>query len=304
LAEVHYGIDVGGTKTEFAVFDDSWSRVDSHRIDTPTTHYPEFISALQSLVNEADAVYGADCSVGVGLTGIVDRAGNSFSVNVPCLNGNAVQKDLAKAIGRDVRCINDVRAFALSEARGGAADGFGTMVGIILGTGAASGYCRAGIPRIGVDGVAGEWGHIPISAPMVDRYDLPIFDCSCGKSGCMEAYVSGPGLARLGHYFVGPELDSIECVARMRRGDQAATEVFGIWIDCVASVIGQLVLHDNPEAIVIGGGMSNIDELFDRLPEAAAQFMLTDLAPPPILRAKFGDDSGVRGAAMVGGQAP
>lgn len=174
---MHYGIDVGGTKIEFAVFDRSFSRVHTHRISTPSTDYKQFLAEIRVLVHGADEDYGEQPSVGLGLAGIVDRRGGSFSTNVPCLNGHRVSADLSDAIGRDVACINDVRAFALSEARGGAAEGFPSMVGVILGTGSASGFCRNGVPRIGADGVAGEWGHIPIPATVVTRHELPLFDC-------------------------------------------------------------------------------------------------------------------------------
>ena len=251
-------------------------------------------------MDEADAEYGSTSSVGVGLAGIVDRAGISFSVNVPCLNGKNVQTDLSQALDRDVRCINDVRAFALSEARGGAAEGFGTMVGVILGTGAASGYCRGGIPRLGTNGVAGEWGHLPIASTLVDQHNLPLFRCSCGALGCIELYVAGPGLARLAHHCTGDDIDTYECLARMRRGDKSALAAFDIWIDCVAGVFAQLILHVNPDAIVIVGGLSDIAELYDRLPAAVNRILLPGVTSPPIRRAVFGDDSGARGAAIVG----
>ena len=297
---MHFGIDVGGTKTEFAVFDQAFARVHSLRINTPIDDYNQFLKTIAKLVKDGDRDFGADSTVGVGVTGIVDEAGRSFSANVPCLNKNDVRTDLRQAIGRDVHCINDVRAFALSEARGGAAEGFSTMVGIILGTGAASGFCRDGVPRIGTDGVAGEWGHLSMPATLMQKYDLPMYDCTCGKSGCIEMYVSGPGLSRLATHFFGEDCTSVKCVAEMRRGNKVAKRVFDIWIDCVGDVVAQLVLHSNPDIIVIGGGMSNIEELYDCLPNAAQRLLLTGVTTPPIRRAMFGDDSGVRGAAIVG----
>jgi len=299
---MHYGIDVGGTKTEFAVFDENFERVRTHRVDTPTENYDDYLGLIKSLVGDADLDFGRESTVGVGVTGIVDRRGNSLSANVPCINGRNVQKDLTDKIGRSVRCINDVRAFALSEARGGAAKGYKTMVGVILGTGAASGYCQNGVPMIGVNGVAGEWGHLPIDASLVSEFDLPIYNCSCGKAGCFELYVSGPGLTRLASHFSGRHVDSVECISRMRDGEPDASRSFSVWLECLSSVFTQLVLHSNPEVIVIGGGMSNIDEIYDLLPGLMAKKLLSCVAPPPILKAKFGDDSGVRGAAIVGAE--
>ncbi len=297
---MHYGIDVGGTKTEFAVFDSKFNRQHSHRIKTPTGNYNEFLDAIRSLVSDGDREYDDNCSIGIGITGIVNAEGQSFSTNVPCLNGHQVRSDLIAAIGREVRCINDVRAFALSEAQGGAAEGFRTMVGIILGTGAASGYCREGKPRIGMDGVAGDWGHLSVPATFIRRHGLPLFECTCGKAGCIEMYVSGQGLGRLAGYTLGDSVSSKAVVARMRNGDQRATEVFDVWVDCFGHVVAQQVLQNNPDVIVVGGGMSNIEELYDKVPAAADRYLYDDLHAPPIRRAMFGDDSGVRGAAIIG----
>lgn len=297
---MHYGVDIGGTKIEFAVFDANYDRVSSRRIDTLTDNYEDFLAFIQNLVIEADKKYGANNSVGVGLPGIVNRKAISYSINVPCLNGNNVQQDLCGALDRDVRCINDVLAFALSEGRGGAADGCDSLVGVILGTGAASRYCSNGKPQTDADGVAGEWGHLPIAATLIDRYKLPLIQCSCGAIACIENYIAGPGLARLYSDRLGEQVDVAEGVARMRSGDTSAEEVFSLWIDCVASAFAQIVLHVNPEVIVVGGGLSNINELYDRLPGTLQNYLFNGLSPPPIRRAMFGDDSGVRGAAIMG----
>ena len=299
---MHFGIDVGGTKTEFAVFDENFERVHSCRVSTPRDDYEQYLQTLKSLIKRGDEEFGGRNTIGVGITGVLDRQGCSLSVNVPCTNGNNVERDLAEIIGRPVRCINDVRAFALSEAQGGAAEGFRTMVGVILGTGSASGYCLDGFPVLGINGVAGEWGHLPIDVRLATEFDLPVYDCPCGLSACQELYVSGQGLARLAEHFSGEALDSLTCVSRMRSGDAPASRAFGVWLECVSAVVSQLVLHINPEVIVIGGGMSKIEEIYTLLPEAVSGKLLKGVPTPPILQAKFGDDSGVRGAAIVGAQ--
>ena len=299
---MHIGFDIGGTKTVFAIFDANYERVESQRFETRAGTYEDYLAGVEDLVREADGSFPGSHTVGVGITGVVNGAGQSLSVNVPCINGMNVQRDLTVRLGRTVRCVNDVRAFALSEARGGAAEGFRTMVGIILGTGAASGYCLAGEPVLGTDGVAGEWGHLPVDAVIADRYALPIYACSCGKRGCQEQYVSGPGLGRLASHFTGMELDSRACVDRMRQGDPGATRAFEAWLACLSGVVSQLILHLNPAAIVIGGGLSNIDEIYSRLPAETKGRLLDCVPMPPILRARFGDDSGVRGAAIMGAQ--
>ncbi len=299
---MHYGIDVGGTKTEFAVFDQSFARIHSHRIPTPKDNYSKFLESVYKQIRSADEIHGNRCSVGLGLVGLIDKCGVSYSVNVPCLNRHTVSEDLSQMIGRRVSCINDVRAFALSEARGGAADEYGTMVGVVLGTGSSSGFCRNGVPCVGANGIAGEWGHTAISATVLDRNGLSLFDCACGKKGCIEMYASGRGLANLATHFMNETVGAAECVTRMRAGDWVARKVFHVWIDCVADIFSQIIVHSNPDAIVVGGGMSNVDELYDLLPGAVEAMLPQEAGPPPIRRAMFGDDSGVRGAAIVGAE--
>jgi len=297
---MHYGIDVGGTKTEFAVFDGAFEKVSSHRISTPTENYEEFLSAISGLVSDADSTDGVSCSVGVGHNGIVDSDGRSFSANVPCINGKQVKENLTRLLDRRVQCLNDVHAFALSEAQGGAGDGYASMVGVILGTGVMGTMCNGGEVESGATGIAGEWGHIPIAATLAERYQLPLYECPCGLTACAECYISGPGLARLASHELNDKVSSYDCIERMRDGDPAAVSTFTIWIELVASSISQVILHTNPEVIVIGGGMSAVDELFERLPDATRQFLFKGVSPPPILRAKYGDASGVRGAAIAG----
>lgn len=297
---MHYGIDVGGTKTEFAVFDSAFEPLNRSRVATHTEDYEKFLSTIRDLVLAEDARQGEACSVGVGFNGIVDCDGLSYSVNVPCLNRKRVKNDLAEVLGRPVGCLNDVRAFALSEARGGAGHGYETVVGMVLGTGVMGTFCRDGVPRMGASGVAGEWGHVPVSATLVRDLDLPLFECACGLTACTECYISGPGLERLARHFLNRDISSRDCIALMRSGDAAAGRVFDAWIDLVASSISQVILHQDPEAIVIGGGMSCIDEIFIRLPQATKKFLFEGVNVPPILKARYGDASGVRGAAIHG----
>ena len=299
-----YGLDIGGTKSEFAAFDDDLNRAHTHRIATPTDDYDQFLEAIGDVVARADAQFGSTGSVGVGLPGVVNRAGRSFSVNVPCLTGRNVQAGLARVLGREVVVINDGRAFALSEAHGGAAQGYARMVGAILGTGAVGGYCIHGRLEAGRDGVAGEWGHLPLAATVRERHDLPLYPCGCGARGCIECYVSGPGLARIYRHAGGSRISVPELVRRMRAGDALCARAIEIWIDCLASCFAQLVLHVNPDVIVVGGGLSRIPELYDRMPAALAGYLFGDIEPPAIVSAKYGDASGVRGAAIIGARNP
>ena len=297
-----YGLDIGGTKSEFAAFDKELNRAYTHRIATPTDNYDQFLRAIGDVVKGADVQFGSTGSVGVGLPGIVDRSGRSFSVNVPCLTGRKVQAGLSRVLSRAVAAINDGRAFALSEAHGGAAQGHARVSGAILGTGAVGGYYIQGRLEAGRDGVAGEWGHLPIAATVRERHALPLYKCGCGASGCIECYVSGPGLSRIYQHVAGSRLSVPKLVLRMRAGDALCAKAFGIWIDCLASCFAQLVLHVNPDIIVVGGGLSRIPELYEQVPGALSRYLFADIEPPAIVRAKYGDASGVRGAAIVGAQ--
>ena len=198
-----YGLDIGGTKAEFAVFDNELNCVHTRRIATPTSDYNRLTQSVRELVDGADDSFGRVESLGVGVPGIRDRDGRSFSVNVPCLNGHDVKSDLAAQLGRTVVAINDGRAFALSEAHGGAGERHDSMVGVILGTGAFGGYCIGGQLQGGRNGVAGEWGHVSIAATVRERHGLPLHRCGCGALGCVECYISGSGMSRIHHHLAG-----------------------------------------------------------------------------------------------------
>ena len=280
----------------FAAFDAAFAQLDEHRIETVTSDYRVFAEALVGLIRDADQTYGSAATVGIGINGIVDPSGRSYSVNVPCINGKQVPVDLGGLLGRPVQCINDVRAFALSEANGGAGHAYRTMAGVILGTGAMGTLCVDGEVQSGAGGVAGEWGHLPIAATLVERHKLPLFSCACGQTACAECYVSGPGLGRLATHYLGENVDSHECIARMRAGDTHADGVFDIWVDLVAGCLAQIVLHVDPDVIIVGGGMSTIDEFYERLTRLWPNHVFEGVKLPPVLPARFGATSGVRGA--------
>ena len=297
-----YGVDIGGTKTEFAVFDDDLTRLHTRRVETQTRDYDRLVKSIRELVEEAGSQFTPVGSLGIGLPGIRDRRGRSFAVNVPCVTGKNVKRDRSAVLKMTVETINDGRAFALSEAHGGAGQGHDPMVGVILGTGVFGGYCIDGNLQVGSDGVAGEWGHLPIPATVRERYELPLHRCGCGKRGCIEAYVSGRGLSQLHAHVANSPVSPQELVQGMRAGEKSCKDAFRIWIDCLASCFAQLILHINPEIIVVGGGLSKIDELYRLLPPTLAQHLFGGVLPPDIVPAKFGDASGVRGAAIVAAQ--
>ena len=297
-----HGLDIGGTKTELAVFDDKLTCLHTRRIVTPTSDYDRFIQSIRELVEDTDSQFESVDSIGIGVPGIRDRHGRSYSVNVPCLTGKNVRDDLSAVLNKPVAVINDGRAFALSEAHGGAGQGQDPMIGVILGTGAFGGYCIDGRLQGGRDGVAGEWGHLAIAATVRDRHALPLHRCGCGAMGCIEAYVSGRGLSRIHAHVAGSTLSAKRLVERMRGGEESCNRAFDIWIDCVASCFVQMILHINPEIIVVGGGLSQIRELYRQLPQALSKYLFGGVQPPSIVPAKFGDASGVRGAAIFAAQ--
>ncbi len=298
-----YGLDVGGTKTEIAIFDRQLNKVDSWRIVTPKNNYQIFLSALTDMVLEADRKLGVVGSLGVGMVGVVDSMGRSLSANVQCANGMKVAEDLEKLLQRPVAISNDTRCFALSEATGGAGEGYSRMFGAIIGTGAAGGLCINGELYKSANGIAGEYGHHPIGAHIQQKYKLPILSCGCGLVGCLEKYISGPGLAYLYSFFSEKEnATAHECMEAYRKAEPVAIKAFSCYMDVLGSSFASLVMDYDPDVIVIGGGISQLDEVLEALPTAIRPHVFKGINIPVIARAKFGDSSGVRGAAILGGQ--
>ncbi|MEN0037589.1 MAG: ROK family protein [Cellvibrio sp.] len=298
-----YGLDVGGTKTEIAIFDRNLNKVDSWRIATPKLNYPLFLSALTDMVLEADRKFDVVGSLGVGMVGVIDSMGRSLSANVPCANGKLIADDLTKLLQRPVAISNDTRCFALSEAAGGAGEGYARMFGAIIGTGAAGGLCVNGELYKSANGIAGEYGHHPIGAHIQQKYKLPILSCGCGLVGCLEKYISGPGLAYLYGFFSEKEnATAHECIEAYRKKEPIAIKAFSCYMDILGSSFASLVMDYDPDVIVIGGGISQLDEVLLTLPSAIRPHLFRGVNIPVIVRAKFGDSSGVRGAAILGSQ--
>ena len=299
---VLYGLDIGGTKVEFGVFDARLNRLHTVRSPTPTDDYDLFLRTVHDIVADADRRFQATGTVGIGLPGIIDRQGKSYAVNVPCLTGRDAKADLARMLERPIEIINDGRAFALSEAHSGAAEGHECMIGATLGTGVVGGYCIDGRLQAGRDGIAGEWGHIPLASSVRTRHGLPLLVCRCGATACAECYVSGPGMSRIHEHLTETRMPVKDIVGGMREDDASCERTFDIWIDCVASCLASMVLHINPGIIVIGGGLSAIEEIYQRLPGALSGHLPARIEPPGIVPARHGGTSGVRGAAIVGAQ--
>ncbi|AXA92968.1 ROK family protein [Massilia sp. YMA4] len=305
-AERHgwHGIDIGGTKIELVAYDGAFAEVFRERIATPGVDFAAFVAAIVSLVARGDAALRGRAPVGIGLPGIIDTAtGRQVSSNVPALNGREVAATLQQALERPVAIGNDCQCFALSEAQGGAADGLPTMFGAIVGTGAGGGYCAEGRLQRGFNGIAGEWGHWTIPAPLLARHALPLLECPCGKQGCLERYVSGPGMSSLHAHYGGSGAEPLAIVARAATGDAAATRALGVHLDLLGHALAGIVLACDPHAIVLGGGLSNLSHLYQQLPAAVQRHLFRGVRVPPILPPRFGAAGGARGAALLARQA-
>lgn len=217
--EMRYGFDIGGTKIEMAAYDRRLNQVLLQRVRTPTGDYGEFVACIAGLVEQADRELHTRGSIGIGLPGITDPVSRrQLAINVPCLTGHCTADDLTLALARPIAIENDCRCFALSEASTPQTAHLPLVFGAIIGTGAGGGLVVNRQLHKGRNGLAGEWGHMPISAQLAQRYDLPLFGCNCGLTGCFERYVSGSGLLALSRHLAHPAADVPALVASYRAG--------------------------------------------------------------------------------------
>lgn len=297
---LRYGFDIGGTKIEMAAYDAQLNQVLCQRVSTPTGNYREFLSCIADLVGRADRSLHAHGSIGIGLPGITNpRTRRQLAVNVPCLTGHCLADDLAVELARPVEIENDCRCFALSEASTPQTEQLEVVFGAIIGTGAGGGLVMNKRLHKGRNGLAGEWGHTPISAQLAQRYDLPLFVCNCGLTGCFERYVSGSGLLALSQHFGHGAANVPELIASYRRGDTLAQRLMVIYVDILASALANLQLLLDVDAFVLGGGLSNVRELYSLLPSAMSHWLLPGAEPARVYPPVHGDSSGVRGAALL-----
>lgn len=300
-AALNYGIDIGGTKIELVACDAEFEVRHRRRIATPQGDYAGFLAALEALVADADAELGsAGAAVGIALPGVRDRrSGLQLSANVPSLTGRSVAADLQARLRRPLFFGNDLQCFALSEAHGGAAEGYPSMFGAILGTGAGGGYCLHGRLVSGFNSLAGEWGHWSVPAHLVQRHGLAVLDCACGLRGCVERYVSGSGLVALYRHFGGEAAEAGEVFAQADAGDARAQQALAAHLDLLGHSLAALVLALDPHVIVLGGGLSQHAPLYEVLPAAVAAHLFNGVQVPPIVPPRFGDAGGARGAALL-----
>jgi fructokinase len=297
-AGLRIGVDLGGTKIEAAAIDRKGVVVARRRAATPAGNYDGTIAAIVALVAAIEADLGARMTVGVGIPGTPSaRTGLIKNANSTWLNGRPLERDLEAALGRTVRLANDANCFALSEASDGAAAGCGSVFGVILGTGVGGGIVIDGRIVAGINAIAGEWGHNPLPWPSDD--ELPGPCCYCGRSGCIETFLSGPGLAADHKRHGGDDLDSAGIAARAASGDRTCRDTLERYAERLARALASVINVLDPDAIVLGGGLSAIARLYDAVPRQWGRFVFSDEVFTRLLPPMHGDSSGVRGAAWL-----
>ncbi|MBO7926864.1 ROK family protein [Pseudoalteromonas sp. K222D] len=294
-----YGIDIGGTKIETAIFNADFEKQQCWRVATPTGDYEQFLCTIVEQVTKADNLCDVQGKVGIGMPGLIDHNEQSLSANVPCATGKNVRQDLQLLLNRDIAIENDCRCFALSEAHQGAGEGYSRVYGAIIGTGAAGGLCIDGKLDTGRNGIIGEYGHIPIPAFLQKKYDLSLNDCACGFSGCMEYYIAGPGISRLFQLFYQREVSALQFSENLANGDADSLAVFNCYTDLLGYTFSTIIHNHDPDIIVLGGGVSKIAHVVAALPTAVIPYLFKSVVVPAFVVAKFGDASGGRGAAFL-----
>ena len=297
---IRLGLDLGGTKIEIVALDADGSLLLRRRVPTPADGYEATVTAIATLVRDAERELQLPVGVpvGIGTPGSISRATGllrgSNSVN---LNGRPIREDLARALGREVRVTKDANCFALSEATDGAGQGAEVVFGAILGTGVGAGIVVRGRVLDGPNAIAGEWGHNPLPWSRDDERPGPA--CFCGRAGCIETWVSGPGLVRDHGFATGTKATSAEIVAGAAAGDSACEATLARYEGRLARALAHVVNILDPDVIVLGGGMSNVDRLYRNVPLLWGAFVFSDRIDTRLVRHAHGDSSGVRGAAWL-----
>ncbi len=290
------GVDLGGSKIEAVALDARGGEASRVRVPTPDD-LAGILAAVAGLVAEAERALGGAARVGVGTPGSIRPDGRLAGSNHPALNGRALDREIAAALGREIRLANDADCFALAEARAGAGQGAGTVFGAILGTGVGGGIAVGGRPLAGPNRTAGEWGHIPLPRMRAEERRGPI--CHCGRQGCVETFVAGPGLARDHRLATGRGLDPPAIAAAAAGGDAAAQATLARHLDRLARGLAVVVTILDPDVVVLGGGLSRLPGLAERLPEAMAPHLFATASATRVVSAALGESAGSLGAAWL-----
>jgi fructokinase len=298
---MRFGVDLGGTKIEIVALDGEGRERLRQRVPTPSEDYGAILGAVAGLVRDAEARLGiarGAATVGIGTPGSVSRAtGLLRGSNSVCLNGKPIRQALETRLGQPVALANDANCFALSEATDGAGQGAAVVFGVILGTGVGGGIVVDGRVLDGPNGIAGEWGHNPLPWPRDD--ERPGHACFCGRSGCIETFLSGPGLVRDHAKVAGEALTTRAIVERAAAGNGACAASLARYDERLARALAHVVNVLDPDVIVLGGGMSNLDRLYVNVPALWGAWVFSDRVDTRLVRNAHGDSSVVRGAAWL-----
>jgi fructokinase len=292
------GVDLGGTKIEFVALEPDGIELHRHRIATPRFEYEGTVRAIADGVKEIEKQLGRTATVGVGIPGTVStRTGLVKNANSTWLNGKPFDKDLSRALAREVRCANDANCLAVSEATDGAGAGRHVVFAVILGTGCGGGIAVDGRVHSGSNGVAGEWGHNTLPWMRVEEFPGPA--CYCGKNGCIETWISGTGLEKDYERTTKLPLRGPEILARSEAGEPAAQAALDRFEDRLTRGLASVINLLDPDVIVMGGGASQISRIYKNVPARLTEYVFGKEADTPLVPAKHGDSSGVRGAAWL-----
>ena len=294
------GIDLGGTKIEIALVDAMHGVVYKDRVPTPQHSYNAILDAISALVVKTVSQQKIErpSSIGIGIPGCLDPATQLVrGSNTVVMNGKPLQVDLQQRLGLQIHLQNDANCLAVSEAVDGAAKGYPVVFAVIIGTGCGGGIAIDGKAWTGKNAIAGEWGHNPLPWPSAD--EIQVAPCWCGQVGCQETWISGTAFALDHARHTGERIKAEQIIAKMRAGDLAAQESFGRYVNRLARALASVMNVLDPDAIVLGGGMSNVDEIYQALPSEIIRYTFTKPIATPFLKAMHGDSSGVRGAAWL-----
>jgi fructokinase len=307
---VRIGVDLGGTKIEAVVLDANGRELFRERVATPQASYQATLAAIVALIEAAaksvliqhgisiDLTNPELTGIGIGTPGALSTVtGLMKNANSTCLIGHPLDKDLAKLLGRPVKLANDANCLAVSEAKDGAAAGASVVFGVILGTGVGGGLVVNGHLVGGANAIAGEWGHNPLpqfTAKQLVADNNPGM-CYCGQAGCIETWLSGTGFARVANLGIRSD----EVIERMRKGDAPAVAAFDAYLDRLARALASVMNLIDPDVIVVGGGVSQVDEIYTEIPKRWGRYVFSDAIQTKLVKSRHGDSSGVRGAAWL-----
>jgi fructokinase len=292
------GVDLGGTKIEIVALDPDGRELLRRRAPTPRHDYGATLREVEGLIAAAEHDLGMQGTVGIGTPGSISRAtGLLRGSNSVCLNGQPIRRDLEAALGREVRITNDANCFALSEATDGAGEGADVVLGVIVGTGVGSGIVVRGRVLDGPNAIAGEWGHNPLPWPRDD--ERPGAPCFCGRSGCVETWLSGPGIERDHRAVTGEHASAQDIAARAAGGEPGCDATLARYEERFARAIAHVINILDPDVIVLGGGLSNVDRLYTNVPTHWGRWVFSDRVDTRLVRNVHGDSGGVRGAAWL-----